>query len=87
MVKSIMPRGFYNLERLGPTEYKSVYKIKDRSSNKIFFFANKSIKINGNRVSIAKPYSIITDAAKAIDLFLMRNGKEPVNIFKRKEND
>lgn len=62
--------------------------IKDGSRYK---YVRKHIDPNGNEHWIAKipnatskEYPTERDAAKAVDLFLINKGKEPVNILKRK---
>ena len=42
------------------------------------------IKRKGNRHTVTKRFNCPIKAAKAVDLYLIKKGEEPVNIYKRK---
>ena len=57
---------------------------RDKSSGKWYFVAK--IMRKGEKLYKTYPYTEegARDAAKAVDMFLIRKGYEPVNILKRK---
>lgn len=62
---------------LGVTQYKYVYKYITRNGE-VFFRARL------NTYNWTKHFECPKQAAKAVDLFLIKNGKEPVNLLVKK---
>jgi len=65
-------------KHLGKSKYKGVYIIDQNQTIQYKAY----MTINGK--TLRKIFNSDTEAAKCIDMFLIRNGKNPVNIIKRK---
>ncbi len=69
------------LKRIGKTEYKYVYEFQNEKKEAIFVASISSRKGVKN---FCDSYNDVKVAAKAVDLHLIKNGKKPVNILKKK---
>lgn len=76
-----LPNPFILNKHLGKSKYKNVYICQDNKGNFIYRakIGNPKSKIHFNYY-----FNDEIEAAKAIDLILIRFGKEPVNILKAK---
>jgi hypothetical protein len=66
-----------NRERIIPNVDKMTGK--NRDSKFEFYYVRKTV----NGVQLEQIYPTKRDAMKAIDIFLIRNGKDPVHILKK----
>lgn len=79
-----MRRGFSDLAKVDGYEspFKYVKKFVSRATGDVHWQAILYIKGTGK--ATGKMFDNERDAAKAVDMFLINNGREPVNILKRK---
>lgn len=63
------------------SQYFGVGKAFNNKIAKVYWSAQATAP-NGNKINTTRPTE--REAAKAVDLFLIRNGLEPRNILKRK---
>jgi hypothetical protein len=79
-----MRKGFGDLAKVDGYEspFKYVKKFVSRATGDVHWQARLYIKGGGK--ATGKFYNTERDAAKAVDVFLINNGREPVNVLKRK---
>tara|TARA_R110001606_G_scaffold38401_1_gene107634 strand:- start:2738 stop:2974 length:237 start_codon:yes stop_codon:yes gene_type:complete len=74
--------GFYDIgkDKTYKSEYKYVYRYVSRKDGSVMWQG----QFYHNQTKSGKFYETEKEAAKAVDLFLIGKGKEPINILKRK---
>jgi hypothetical protein len=79
-----MRRGFSDLAKVDDYEspFKYVKKFVSRATGDVHWQARLYIKGTGK--ATGKMFANERDAAKAVDVFLINNGREPINVLKRK---
>jgi len=77
--QKFVPWGLLNRERVIP----NIDKItgKNRDNNFEFYYVRKTV----NGVQLEQIYPTKRDAMKAIDIFLIRNGRKPLHILKKND--
>jgi hypothetical protein len=77
-------KGFGDLAKVDEYEspFKYVSKFVSRATGDVHWQARLYIKGEGK--ATGKFYTTERDAAKAVDVFLINNGRDPINVLKRK---
>ena len=75
--------GYNDLKRdkTHKSQYKYVYKYVSRKDGEVKWIARFYSTFNGGN---AKGYDTEREAAKAVDVYLLNQGKQPVNILVKK---
>ena len=71
----------FKRDKTHKSQYKYVYKYVSRKDGEVKWMARVHSDFNNGNT---KDYDTEREAAKAVDVFLLNQGKEPVNILVRK---